>query len=224
MMTRRLSYIAFILIMTAADVIFAQTASPSAHARAPLSWEPPPETELVNPPAATISKEIVAAIQVGRRTITLDKTKIADVQAHLGGTIGHRGDAGDSLSWLCFQGVEGSGSWVLWLESGEINGGTVGGFQWLRLGRDATPDKRCKRLPNSVPGVKLPHRLHPGMTEAAVLKALGTPTIRQGGKLIFLHEHKESIRGQTYNSMNMVTVVLRAGVVTAIEAWKPASS
>jgi hypothetical protein len=223
-MMRWFSCIAIMLIMTAADVIVAQTDSPSARAMAQLSWEPPPETELVNPPAATISKEIVAAIQVGRRTITLDKTKMADVQKHLGGTIGHRGDAGDSLAWLCFQGVGVNGSWVLWLESGEINGGTVGGFQWLRVGRDATPDKRCKRLQNSVSGVKLPHGLRPGMTEAEALKALGTPTIRQGDKLIFLHEHKESSQGQPYDSINTVTLVLRAGVVAAIEAWKTASS
>src|SRR5450755_632265 len=121
-----------------------------------------------------------------------------DVRTHLGGTIGHTGDAAAYQEWLCFHGTDSKGRWVLWLESGEIDGGMVGSFQWQRLAKHAEIDQRCRMLQNAA--VELPIALQLGITEKEVLKTLGAPTVRRGDRLIYVHEHDESIRNEPYTS------------------------
>jgi hypothetical protein len=106
---------------------------------------------------------------------------------------------------------------VLWLESGEVDGPTVGGFQWRRVPATANFDTRCRELPDWDSKVKLPIGLHLGGRETQVLQVLGQPTLRKGNTLIYEHEHDELIHGEPYTSMNTVIVVLRHGVVWAID-------
>jgi hypothetical protein len=163
-------------------------------------------------------------LQLPGLRIFLDSTQLTAVQRRLGGTIGSRGDAGDALHWLCFHGTDGKGGWLLWLESGEINGGAVGGFRWQRAGRTARFDARCRALPDGRRGVELPITLQLGIGEAGALHTLGSPTKRLGGTLLYLHEHEETIHGEPYTATNTLAVLLRGGVVWAIEAWKSTSS
>jgi hypothetical protein len=72
--------------------------------------------------------------------------------------------------------------------------------------------------------VELPIALHLGITEAEVLKTLGRPTVRHGNSLGYVHEHQESIRGEPYDSVNIVVILLRAGRVWSIEASKTTTS
>jgi hypothetical protein len=46
--------------------------------------------------------------------------------------------------------------WVLWLESGEIDGGYVGSFQWQRLSNRDVLDSRCHALTGTTSAIKLP--------------------------------------------------------------------
>lgn len=185
-----------------------------------LSWGPPYEIKERRLPKATVPNEMVGTLRLGTVTITLEETMMDDIQKRLGGTIGNRGDAGDYLEWLCFQGVEPGGLWVLWLESGEIHGRSVGGFRWQHINHASTPDKRCKALQGAASRIELPLALHPGMQEAEVLKVLGKPTIRRGAKLVFHHEHESSNPNQPCTSMNTVTITIHNGLVAAIDVWK----
>jgi hypothetical protein len=91
-------------------------------------WEPPATIEFPGTVKANISKEMINSLRVADKSIVLDETELTDVQRDVGGTIGSRGDAGDSLHWLCSSGRTVGDKWVLWLMSGEMNGGSVGGI------------------------------------------------------------------------------------------------
>lgn len=201
-----------------ACALFAQTASRSSSPDAPVIWDPPAWPFLQKTPKATVSKEMVAAVHVSDFPVILEKTKMEDVKSTLGGTIGQKDDAGNFDEWLCFYGADSGGRWALWLESGEINGGTVGSFQWRRLNEGAVLDGRCQMLGEAK--VELPIKLRLGITEEEVLKILGPPTVKRGDGLIYFHEHHLSIRGEPYTSDNAVAIVLRGGLAWAMKVSK----
>ncbi len=58
-----------------------------------------------------------AEIELGKFTVTLEKTKLQDVIDVIGsGVINHKGDAGNSLHWLCYS----TPSQIIWLGSSEM--------------------------------------------------------------------------------------------------------
>jgi hypothetical protein len=202
---------------------FAQTASrPTSSGIGSVIWKPPAWNSLRVAPKATVAKEMLATLRVSNFSIVLEKTNIEAVKKNLGGTFGQMGDGGDADEWLCFHGTDSSGSWALWLESGEIDGGMVGGFQWQRFDNSAVFDRRCRMLGDAK--VELPNALRLDITEAEVVQILGQPTVRQSNRLIYIHDHKETIRGEPFDSSNIVAVLLLAGRVRAIEVSKTTSS
>lgn len=186
-------------------------------------WSPPNVGWWDDMPRPTVPKEMIGALRVANMPIVLEDTKLEDAQKRFGGTIGARGDGGESLGWLCLYGSDNDGSWILWLTSGEIDGPTIGGFQWRRLSPMERPDRRCSRLPEGKGGIELPIALRPGMTEAEVQNLLGPPTAARGKTLFFCHEHRKVIHKENYTVSNGVAIVLRDGVVWAIEVAKTTS-
>jgi hypothetical protein len=195
---------------------------PSSIGTAGAVWEPPNPDFSEALPKATIPKEMLSKIVVSGMSVNLEKTAISDIAAHFGATIGGKGDAGDSVQWVCFRGVDAGGDWVLWLESGEINGGTVGSFRWQRVGNADVLDQRCRLLRGRA--VELQNQLRLGLAQADVLKELGPATVSRADRAVYVHEHDESIHGEPYTSVNVVVVLFRQGKVQAIDVSKTTSS
>jgi len=169
---------------------------------------------------ATVPKEMIASLRVSDVTVPLEEdTKLEDMQTRFGGKIGTQGDAADSLSWLCIYGSDSAGPWVLWLESGEVDGPYVGAFQWRRVSHSAQFDRRCSALPDTSE-VELPIDLRLGAAEASVIRTLGRLSSRRANTLLYEHEHNELIRGEEFSSSNTVIVDVRRGVIWAIQVGK----
>ncbi len=204
---------------------FAQTVGRSGEL---VIWEPssvPSFLLKIDPyPPATVPKPMITSLDISNFQIMLEDTELKATRARFGGGIGQKGDAGEYAAWLCLQGGDEAGPWVLWLESGEIDGPYVGGFQWRRVPVDAQFDPRCQAPGKADSEIRVPTGLRLGMTEAKVLKILGKPTLRKGDTLVYEHEHNEIIRNEPYTSVNSVIVVLRRGVVLAIYVDKTTSS
>lgn len=183
-------------------------------------WEPPSTVDFPGSVKANVSGEMISDMRVAGERIVLDGTELKAVQGHLGGTIGHRGDASDSLDWLCLRGRGTQERWVLWLMSGEISGGTVGGFRWQHVERTAQFDTRCQTLPDGRADVELPIAVRLGTSKSEVLRILGQPSEKLGDTLLYLHEHEETIKNQPFTAMNTFAVLLRGQTVWAIEVWK----
>jgi hypothetical protein len=187
-------------------------------------WEPPSGIEFPEDSKSTVAREMITALRVSGQRIVLEHTNLEAVRKHTGGTIGHKGDASESVSWLCLHGTGRQGDWVLWLMSGEIDGGTVGGFHWQHLDRNAQFDMRCQMMPAGQGSVELPIALKLGTTEAGVEHILGQPTARLGNTLFYQHEHEETTHNAPYISLNTLAVLLHEGTVQAIEVWKSTTS
>jgi hypothetical protein len=186
-------------------------------------WEPPTIDWPDSPSPATIQMEMIVALKVADFPIILEKTELEAAQRRFGGTIGSRGDAGDAEGWLCLYGRSAKGRWMLWLTSTEMNGPSIGGFQWRRLSPNESPDRRCSTIPKGS-GIKLPIALHLGMSEQEVRRILGRPTFVRGKVLIYCHDHSQLIDGATYDASNNVALVLRNGAVWVIKASKTTSN
>jgi len=214
---------ALILFCAVACSTFAQTAArPSEDKDLPI-WRPQQVLKFDDDTLhikATVPKEMIASLRVSDVTIRLEEdSELEALPARFGGEIGSQGDASESLGWLCLHGVDAKGPWVLWLESGEIDGPYVGAFLWRRGSHSSRFDDRCAALPDTSK-VELPIDLGLGASEAKVIQTLGRPSSRKGDILFYKHEHNESIRGETFTSSNTVVVALRHGVVHAIAVSK----
>jgi hypothetical protein len=215
---------ASIALLLLASSAFTQTVSqPSSYAASAI-WEPP-EWNFPQNVKATVRKEMVSTFRVSGYDITLEKTSMKDVEQHLGGVIGEKGDAGDASEWLCFHGADAMGGWVLWLENGEINGGSVGSFQWQRLSNRDVLDTRCNSLRKTGSVIQLPLSLQLEAKSSEVLKSFGPPTLKTDERLIYLHEHEVggTRAGDPFISSNIVVVYLRNGIVWAIQISKTTS-
>jgi hypothetical protein len=219
---KRLFPISVLLLLTCVAVGRASSFSSPTDISA-MVWEPPPWDFLKDGILkATVPREMLAMLRLSDLVVTLEQTKMEDVAEKLGGALGQRGDAGEFDEWLCFHGADPGGPWVLWLESGEIDGGRAGSFQWHRLERSAVFDPRCRILAHTKVALSIPLEL--GITKADVMKRLGRPTEILGDRLIYVHEHQESIRGEPYDSTNIVSILIRDGRVWEIEVSKTTSS
>ncbi|SRR5579864_6543022 len=220
-MNRTLAIVLFCI--TALPVLCQNTAS--LHGAVATIWSPQPLLKFDNVlPEATVRKQMVTSLRVSDVTVTLEHTELQGMQTRFGGEVGSEGDAATSLGWLCLHGSDAAGPWVLWLESGEMDGPNIGAFQWRRVASTAEFDERCQGLPDGKSKVELPISLRLGIPEAEVVRMLGRPSSRKDGTLPYEHEHKESIRGESYTSLNVVIVVIRNGVVWAIEAHQTTMS
>jgi len=200
---------------------FAQNVKQSNSHSHDLVWEPP-EWNYPQELKASVPNEMFSTFGLSGYNVVFEETSIESVQKHVGGKAGKKGDAGDALEWLCFHGADTAGRWVIWLESGEIDGGSVGSFQWQRLSDREVLDSRCHALAGN--GVSLPLSLRLGAKKAEVLKNLGAPTSSDTERLIYLHEHKSTIRGEPFTISNIVVIDIRNEVVWAIRASKTSSS
>jgi len=183
-----------------------------------ISWQPSPLFTETDVPNASVTKNLAVELDVTGLDVVLEETKLTDVQARFGGTIGRRGDASEYLQWLCYQISEGGSPSILWLMSGEIDDGRVGGFQWIELPESQQIDQRCQKLPAG--WVRLPRDLRLQMRASSIVQEFGRPTRRDGNRLEYVHEEELRIGNEPYTEVNTLHVLLRDNVVRGIEVWK----
>jgi hypothetical protein len=161
---------------------------------------------------------MIQAIRVGEMSIRLERTELAAVRERFGGEQGLRGDGSTSLGWLCYAGEDAGGRWALWVTSGEIDGPSVGSFEWRRVAERAHFDPRCAQLPlgTDITLSLIPLRL--GMDRSRVFSLLGQPTVGRGNILDYEHNHQNLIRHEPYTFWNSVAVRLLHGTVDSIRA------
>jgi hypothetical protein len=213
-MMNRTRLIAFAL-MVPEFACLAQTASKVSDKT--VIWSPPKINWPDDMPRATVPKEMIVSLRVADMPIILEDTKLEDAHMRFGGKIGSRGDAGDAEGWLCLHGTDTDGPWIFWLTSGEVDGPAIDGFQWRRLSPNEVPDHRCRLIPQGKEGIKLPIAIRLGITEQEVKQLLGQPSYTRDKTLIFSHEHHKLINKEPYTVSNDVAVVLRDGMVWAME-------
>lgn len=192
---------------------------------ATLLWEPVPIPVPAAPSAksesgGTRANPPISGIQLDDMHVALDETPFGAVQRRLGGMIGHNGkEAGNSLSWICFDARKLATPSVIWLESGELyHNDVVAGFQWRSVTHGFAIDARCQAVP-SADQIRLPVAIRLGDTVAQVRTALGTPT-SESKTVMFYAVSRPSVRANTvWTTLNTIAIQIQDGTVRAIEAW-----
>lgn len=197
-----------------------------SHAMGQIGWAPPTLFPAMGDliPAPTLLKEPISRLRIGNMNILLEQTPLADVQRRVGAEVGKSTDSSESLEWLCIQSGDSKGRWALWLESNEIHGGNIGIFEWMRIPGPSAVDSRCRVLPTKKNAVRLPISLRLGDTEAHLISVLGAPTIRLGESLVYLHKHEQLIQRKPFTTFNDLVVVVRRGIVEAVEVTRSTTS
>lgn len=73
---------------------------------------------------ANLDKPAVKQITVGKLSVTLQRTKLKDVQKALGGTLQTSGEGGSRADWLCY-GADGNNVWFI--------SNALGGYEFVMM-------------------------------------------------------------------------------------------
>ena len=166
----------------------------------------------VKPPAGT-------GITLGELRITLEQTELKQVQQTLGGKIDHKGDAADSLYWLCYT-LPGMNQ-RLWLASDEMGAGSINHIYAVAGTQPASqscpaPKIAVKQAPALDNGLWL------GASQKQVNSLLGKPTLRKGRWLTFLQWRKKTATYQgkqvEADLLNNVDLAMNNGRVAILHA------
>lgn len=132
---------------------------------------------------------------MGKFDVRFEKTTLKALATAAGlGTMHHRGDAGESLYWLCYTIRGGTTAERLWIVAhGEMGGSehAVTMVSAQELAATARPSADCPALPPALQPLSFPQGLWLGTPEGEALKALGRPSLRKGAWRSFAYEGKE---------------------------------
>lgn len=210
-------WVAAALLLVSMPLLSAQPADRSAPSDTAL-WEPLPPPPFDKLPDATGGGEMITRLTIFGFPVALQSTSLESARKHFGAEMGSKGDAGEAQGWVCLQGSDDDGPWVLWLLSNEIDGPAVGGFEWLRIDSATKVDPRCKRLANGSDVVQLPVALHLGMSIADAEEVIGTPSGLAGRSRVYVHERALRSNGKDYAADNTVYLRFRQKRLRAIRA------
>lgn len=146
----------------------------------------------------TLSKPIFSNVKIGDFTIDPEFTTLKEVLGQLGGTIEHKGDAGESVYWLCYTQKESADkSSTLWV----MSDGEMGGPEHEITAIAVTKNKNGKAVKGC--DTPLPTNVEVRFTDipsiAADMNALkvhfGKVELDQGNKFTLLSEYAASPEG-----------------------------
>jgi hypothetical protein len=132
---------------------------------------------------ATLERKPSAALHMGTLRIQLEQTTLDEVRrAASVGNIAHRGDAGDSVYWLCYTRPGPAPRQRIWI----MSDGEMGGDRHYVTGisAQAIPDGRatadCPALPPHLQPLSLDNHIWLGASEEAASMRIGAPSFRSG--------------------------------------------
>jgi hypothetical protein len=122
-----------------------------------------------------------SSLLLGSVKVVFDKTTLDEARRHIGsGEIQHRGDAGESVYWLCYSNHAPKGWEQVWL----LSHGEMGGDERVINGVAAIvspsrPPDSCTVLPDHLRRVKLNNGIWLGAQTAEIRKKLARPSLEE---------------------------------------------
>jgi len=150
---------------------------------------------------ANLEKAPVGAIQVGKQKVTLQSTKLKDIQKAFGGTLQQAGEGSGRADWICY-GTEGGTVWFI--------SNALGGFEFVMMvaAEAGKPSKGCDPAPA---GFAFPEFGIPGIgASVADLKA------QLGGASGSKVSYRSDRAGGYANIAQYIGYVLKGGKVAGI--------
>ncbi|MBS0378222.1 MAG: hypothetical protein JSS29_07040 [Proteobacteria bacterium] len=166
---------------------------------------------------------------MGALKIQFERTTLPEVQRAIGlGSIRHRGDAGDSVNWLCYTAVAPGQNSRIWIEAhGEMGGPEefiTGIAVQAIMQDDHSPE--CPVLPKHYEPRSFDNGIWLGARSAAVSRAFPAGLIRRGDRAFVGYQGKvvgDSKCDGGYDLLNSLFLTFKSGVVIAIHAGQVTS-
>lgn len=150
---------------------------------------------------ANLEKAPVKSIAVGKLQVTLQRTKLKDVQKAFGGTIQRQGDGAGRADWICYA-AEGGNVWFI--------SNALGGYEFVMMvaAEAGKPSKTCDTAPATfaVPSFGIPGL---GASTADLKAQFGAAS---GSKIAYLSDRP----GGYADIAQYIGYVLKGGKVTGI--------
>lgn len=151
--------------------------------------ESPPRTpsSSINWPTLSSSKP-TTGFKMGDFGIIYEETSLGEIKSKIGsGRIDHEGDAAESTYWLCYT-VQQERIWIM---SGEMGGSKHDVLNVAVKSGEFKASTDCPELPVQFQPISFDHGLRVGETEYSVVKALGSPSHREGKWMSYNYTGKE---------------------------------
>ena len=178
----------------------------------------PPKFPLNFAPAATLTLPPVTDVWFGKFNIQLESTELDDVLRTIKtGIIQHKGDASESVDWLCYQISDIANPVRIWIMSGEIDGGFVGTIVISRANIEDKPTQTCPELPaafrpvNTDCGIWLHNQI------IDFEKLFGKPSLTVDDWIHYKSERKVLVRGSEFFEIGSLSARFVEGRV--VELW-----
>lgn len=160
-------------LLASAIVLFGEvtlaTTLPPAQPFEAITWKP------------TLKQEVAKGFNMGQLYIGFEATTLEEVRKAIGlGTIAHKGDAGDSVSWLCYTDVTAVPALRIWITSGELQGGKYVDGVIARTLTQGHPNADCPAPPVKMRPFRVPGANVLNSSSNAVMAVMGAPSHRKG--------------------------------------------
>jgi len=173
----------------------------------------PPEFNTEIGPLSTSRNELgPVSAHMGAFSVALGETKLTDVSRVIGsGTIVQQGDAGGSLSYLCYT-LEGGGTDErLWLTSSELGGGEyIDGLTIVTI-KTAIGTDKCPVIDLSAWPVTLDNGVMIGMDQDQIIQKLGEPSKRVGRFMAYSYYTVLTRNGVKYDADGLLSLHITDG-------------
>jgi len=168
-------------------------------------------------------KILVNQLQLGSMTIGLETTRLDELTRLIPGTRIHaRGDASESLAWVCFRVVTQYGLFNVWPNSGELGGGRIiDGVVVAPVAHHPEPD--CPVLAVNGGPIGFDNGVWIGMARSAAYAKLGTPTRKFGSVVAFDSERPAAGREKDCTTGGDLVLDIQSGRIARIWATKVTS-
>lgn len=175
---------------------------------------------------SSLTKEPTGGIYLGSYGITFEKTTLDDVvRATALGSIAHKGDAGESVYWLCYTLSDQDRLWII--SDGEMGGSehAITGFTAQRL-RGVELSSDCPVLPANFLHISLDADIWLGSSNRDLFRAFGPPSLTDGPIQSYDFETKIPGIGKCgggYDRLNWLLTELDHGQIAVIYAGQVTS-
>lgn len=166
----------------------------------------PPIFPLTVAPAATFKKPPVKSISMGNIVVQLEVTTLNDILSKIGtGKIQHRGDAAESVHWICYFIPSSASNARIWLMSGEIHGGTVGSIAVRLLSSDDTATPSCPTLPMKYSPIQFEQNIGLESKESDLRRTFGKPSLVANDWIHFDSEQEVMLNSKQFTELGSLS-------------------
>lgn len=154
----------------------------------------PPDLPQAASAASTLQAAPDTDLSLGRFVVRLEKTTLKEVVALIrAGTIKHKGDAGDSETWLCYSA---SRKIRVWLVSGELGGAERAVTSLHVVGNSGGAGViGCPALPMQARPAAFGNMIWLGSSAAQLKSKMGVPSVQESGWWVYSYSGRSLVRG-----------------------------